>query len=200
MSADPREGLSDIEAFVPPSSYGSLSERTGLPVIVTPGLVTGASIDEIMVYSDEVTNDGTCEKPLPRSGLPVTFRVEKTLSHSFRVAAYARRILDAQMNYTSATNNKNSTIGGKRKYDDPPPSGRNRPIRFSSGSPISLDSGAHVPLSYNNVPPPTDEITMYKRRAQETVARLIAAAEVSLVVDSMLRKLSLITMKARDMM
>ncbi|KAM7255425.1 hypothetical protein ACFE04_026127 [Oxalis oulophora] len=48
------------------------------------------------------------------------------------------------------------------------------PLDSSSGSPISLDSGAHAPPLYNNVPPPTDEITMYKQRAQEIVSRLMS--------------------------
>ncbi|KAM7251992.1 hypothetical protein ACFE04_023875 [Oxalis oulophora] len=76
--------------------------------------------------------------------------------------------------YTCDTNNNNSTIGSKRKYDDLPPSGRNRPTRFSFGSPNSPDSGVHAPPSYNNVPPPTDEITMYKQRAQDIVACLMS--------------------------
>lgn len=64
-----------------------------------------------------------------------------------------------------------ATVSNKRKYDDqtPPPAAR-RPTGFSSPDP------AHAPQSYNNVPPPVDEIQMAKQKAQEIAARLLSGA------------------------
>lgn len=68
---------------------------------------------------------------------------------------------------------------GKRKYEDQsptPPSSARRTSGFSA--PIaSPDSNAAAPASYNNVPPPADEIQAAKQRAQEIAARLFSSAE-----------------------
>ncbi|KAK9102210.1 hypothetical protein Sjap_019464 [Stephania japonica] len=74
----------------------------------------------------------------------------------------------------------------KRKYDPqttpppPPSSGPRRPTGFSapisSQSPESNHSAGSAP-SYNNVPPPMDEIQLAKQRAQEIAARLFSNAE-----------------------
>lgn len=58
----------------------------------------------------------------------------------------------------------------KRKYEEqttPPP---RRATGFSA--PISSTSPDSAPPSYNNVPPPVDEIQQAKQRAQEIAARL----------------------------
>ncbi|XP_065849012.1 uncharacterized protein [Euphorbia lathyris] len=64
-----------------------------------------------------------------------------------------------------------ATLTNKRKYDDqtPPP-----PTRRSTG--FSSPDSAHAPQSYNNVPPPADEIQMAKQKAQEIAARLLSGA------------------------
>ncbi|KAK9141934.1 hypothetical protein Syun_011334 [Stephania yunnanensis] len=79
-----------------------------------------------------------------------------------------------------------SRSDNKRKYDSqttppPPPStGPRRPTGFSapisSQSPESNHSAGSAP-SYNNVPPPMDEIQLAKQRAQEIAARLFSNAE-----------------------
>ncbi|XP_062101433.1 uncharacterized protein LOC133807239 [Humulus lupulus] len=59
----------------------------------------------------------------------------------------------------------------KRKYEEqttPPPP--RRPTGFSA--PITSASPDSAPHSYNNVPPPVDEIQLAKQRAQEIAARL----------------------------
>ncbi|KAF6138190.1 hypothetical protein GIB67_011030 [Kingdonia uniflora] len=68
----------------------------------------------------------------------------------------------------------------KRKYEDQAPpqpsiqSGPRRPTGFSA--PITPDSTKN-PSSYNNVPPPMDEIQIAKQRAQEIAARIFNNAE-----------------------
>lgn len=67
----------------------------------------------------------------------------------------------------------------KRKYDDqstppPPSSGGRRATGFSA--PISSQSPDSAP-SYNNVPPPLDDIQLAKQRAQEIAARLFNNVE-----------------------
>ncbi|KAK9149451.1 hypothetical protein Scep_008208 [Stephania cephalantha] len=84
-----------------------------------------------------------------------------------------------ELQYSSRSDNK-------RKYDSqttpppPPSSGPRRPTGFSapisSQSPESNHSAGSAP-SYNNVPPPMDEIQLAKQRAQEIAARLFSNAE-----------------------
>lgn len=69
--------------------------------------------------------------------------------------------------YSSATD----TPSNKRKYDDQPPP--RRPTGFSG--PITSPSSDSAP-SYNNVPPPMDEIQLAKQRAQEIASRLIISS------------------------
>ncbi|XP_050938399.1 uncharacterized protein LOC103487791 isoform X2 [Cucumis melo] len=69
--------------------------------------------------------------------------------------------------YSSA----NDTPSNKRKYDDQPPP--RRPTGFSG--PITSPSSDSAP-SYNNVPPPMDEIQLAKQRAQEIASRLIISS------------------------
>nr|XP_043628627.1 far upstream element-binding protein 2-like [Erigeron canadensis] len=57
----------------------------------------------------------------------------------------------------------------KRKYDDSVP---RRATGFSDGPPSSNSAP-----SYNNVPPPMDEIQIAKQRAQEIAARIYSSAE-----------------------
>ncbi|KAG5244170.1 far upstream element-binding protein [Salix suchowensis] len=73
--------------------------------------------------------------------------------------------------YSTATDT--TPPSNKRKFDDqsaPPPSTR-RQTGFSS--PISDPA---PPPSYNNVPPPADEIQMAKQKAQEIAARIMSGA------------------------
>ncbi|XP_023002827.1 far upstream element-binding protein 1-like [Cucurbita maxima] len=76
--------------------------------------------------------------------------------------------------YSSGTD----AASNKRKYDDhPPPMVSRRPTGFSG--PItspSSDSANPAPPSYNNVPPPMDEIQLAKQRAQEIASRLIISS------------------------
>ncbi|KAF3447510.1 hypothetical protein FNV43_RR12696 [Rhamnella rubrinervis] len=68
--------------------------------------------------------------------------------------------------YSSGT----ETGSNKRKYEEqatPPP---RRATGFSA--PIASTSPDSAPPSYNNVPPPVDEIQLAKQRAQEIAARL----------------------------
>ncbi len=71
------------------------------------------------------------------------------------------------------------SAGAKRKYEDqatpPPPSSGRRTTGFSA--PITSQSPDSQPLSYNNVPPPVDEIQLAKQKAQEIAARLFNTAE-----------------------
>lgn len=76
--------------------------------------------------------------------------------------------------YSSGTD----TVSNKRKYEDqPPPMVTRRPTGFSG--PITSPSSDSVhppPPSYNNVPPPMDEIQLAKQRAQEIASRLIISS------------------------
>ncbi|KAG7020646.1 Far upstream element-binding protein 2 [Cucurbita argyrosperma subsp. argyrosperma] len=76
--------------------------------------------------------------------------------------------------YSSGTD----VASNKRKYDDhPPPMVSRRPTGFSG--PItspSSDTANPPPPSYNNVPPPMDEIQLAKQRAQEIASRLIISS------------------------
>lgn len=73
----------------------------------------------------------------------------------------------------------------KRKFDDQTgarspspaiPAPVHKPTGFSSPI-IPPTSGAAVPPSYNNVPPPLDGFELAKQRAQEIAARIFSAAE-----------------------
>ncbi|KAF8388849.1 hypothetical protein HHK36_025529 [Tetracentron sinense] len=75
-----------------------------------------------------------------------------------------------------------SRTDSKRKYDDQttpiPSSAPRRATGFSA--PIAMpspDSSHAPPPSFNNVPPPMDEIQLAKQRAQEIAARLFSNAE-----------------------
>lgn len=75
------------------------------------------------------------------------------------------------------------TDSNKRKYDEqttppppPPSSGTRRPTGFSAPIASPPPDATHAP-SYNNVPPPVDEIQLAKQRAQEIAARIFSSAE-----------------------
>ncbi|XP_026423519.1 far upstream element-binding protein 1-like isoform X2 [Papaver somniferum] len=80
-----------------------------------------------------------------------------------------------------------SSDNNKRKYEDSSPpvptsTGPRRPTGFSapiisSVSPPDSTNPNNNPPSYNNVPPPADEIQIAKQRAQEIAARLFNSAE-----------------------
>ncbi|KAG8381827.1 hypothetical protein BUALT_Bualt05G0013300 [Buddleja alternifolia] len=70
-----------------------------------------------------------------------------------------------------------SSVGGesnKRKYEDSPSPVTRRATGFSSAPDAS-----GPPASYNNVPPPMNEIELAKQKAQEIAARLLNTADPS---------------------
>lgn len=71
----------------------------------------------------------------------------------------------------------------KRKYDDHQTTPSRRPTGFSapisSQSPPDSSGVGQQPSSYNNVPPPMDEIQLAKQKAQEIAARLFNNAEAT---------------------
>ncbi|CAI0448445.1 unnamed protein product [Linum tenue] len=81
-----------------------------------------------------------------------------------------------ESHYSAADTGTATVTPNKRKYDDQTTTGR-RHTGFSSP-----DSSA--PPSYNNVPPPADEIQMAKQKAQEIAARFLSAAAGGAPVDN----------------
>ncbi|CAL1389995.1 unnamed protein product [Linum trigynum] len=84
---------------------------------------------------------------------------------------------ESQSHYSTADTGTATVTPNKRKYDDQLTTGR-RHTGFSSP-----DSSAPPP-SYNNVPPPADEIQMAKQKAQEIAARFLSAAAGGAPVDN----------------